>query len=227
MQFKVDGTIGEELSAAISLPVIPLAGLHIPKVVDIGPVIRVLGQASISQISAEAQLRIGARLDVPDNAIARVDFDDSSKSQFSGWTPIFTPVGPELSGSVSVSASVGPRINLELDINVFGGALAVGTGLSLGAPELNLNLGATADTAGGVCGIQDAHLGVNIDVGLSAELDAFGGFGDPKGLPNKFPLLLTSVPLFSTCQTILSPAPTVAPNAFVNATNTNVTTDSS
>lgn len=147
-------------------------------------------------------MSIGARLDIPSDAIANVDFNDSSKNSFSGWVPEFTPVGPELSGSVSVSGSVGPRISLELDVSVLGGKLAIGTGLSLGAPDLALNLGATADTAGGVCGNPDAHLGVNVDVGISAELDAFGGFGNPADLPNKFPLVSTSVPLFSTCQTI-------------------------
>ncbi|KAM0715240.1 hypothetical protein Q7P37_008738 [Cladosporium fusiforme] len=224
MKFKVGGTISEELSATISLPEIPLAGVHVPGVLDISPVIRILGEASLSQISAEATLSIGARLDVPSDAIAKVDFSDSSKNQFSGWVPTFTPVGPELSGSVSISASVGPRINLELDLSILGGKLGLGTGLSLGAPDLNLNLGATADTAGGVCGNPGAQLGVNVDVGLSAELDAFGGFGAAKDLPNKFPLVATSVPLFSTCQAIGDSTPTVNANATTETDQASATT---
>lgn len=168
-------------------------------------------------------MTLGARLDVPADAIAKVDFSDSSKNQFSGWLPTFTPVGPELSGSVSVSAAVGPRISLELGITVVGGAVGVGAGLSLGAPDLNLNLGASADTAGGVCGDPNAHLGVNLDVGLSAELDAFGGFGDPKDLPNKLPLIATSLPLFSTCQTIGDSTPTSTDATDSTTTDTEAT----
>lgn len=166
-------------------------------------------------VSAEATLTMGARLDIPAESVVKLNFDDSTENNIGGWVPSFTPVGPELSGSVSLSASVGPRVQLEVGLSFLG--FSAGVGLALGAPTLGLTLGADANTAGGVCDNPDAQLGVNIDVGLSAQLDAFGGIGDPAELPNRFGLVSTSTPLFATCLTFGGPAPSDAPTVPVDA----------
>lgn len=212
-QITVGGEITSGLSAEISLPPIPLAPLPtIFGVLRIGPAIRLLGQASLDAVSAETTLSLGAKVEIPDNSVVKMDFKDGSKNEFSGWDPSFEFVKPEIAGQVTMSASVGPRINLELSLEILGSGIA-GAGLSLGAPQLEVNLAAQADTAGGVCDDPGANVGVEVDVGLSAELDAFGGFGDPKDLPNRFPLLSTSTPLFSACQTIGGATPSEAPES--------------
>ena len=70
--------------------------------------------------SAEVALTMGARLEVPAESVVRVNFGDSTDNNLGGWVPSFTPVGPELSGSVSVSASVGPWIQLEVGLTFLG-----------------------------------------------------------------------------------------------------------
>nr|OQO18145.1 hypothetical protein B0A51_14737 [Rachicladosporium sp. CCFEE 5018] len=171
--FKVGGELTSELSAEISAPPIILAGIDVPGVLTLGPLIRLAGKASLTAVSAEAQLTVGAKLDVPQDSIAQVDFSNSANNQLSGWSPVFTAVGPDLSASVSVSGEVGPVVSLEISINALLGKIQGGAGLAIAAPQLNLALTANADTAGGVCGNPSAQLGVEVDVGLSAELDAF------------------------------------------------------
>jgi hypothetical protein len=158
---------------------------------------------------------MGARLEIPADSVVKVDIGGSKDDNPAGWVPSFTPVGPELSGSVSVSASVGPRIQLEVGLTVF--SFGAGAGIALSAPTLGVTLGAEADTAGGICENPDAQLGANIDVGLSAQLDAFGGFGDLKDLPNRFEIAAVSTPLFATCITIGGSAPSDAATVPVDA----------
>jgi hypothetical protein len=177
----------------------------------------------VDAVSAEVVLTVGARLDVPADSVVKVNFDDGTENNIAGWVPSFTPVGPDLSGSVSVSASVGPRIQLEVALGFFG--LEAGVGLALSAPTLGLTLGAEADTAGGVCDNPDAQLGVNVDVGLLAQLDAFGGVGDLKDLPNRFGLVSISTELFATCITIGGSAPSDAAAVPVDAPAATTTAD--
>jgi hypothetical protein len=176
----------------------------------------------VDAVSGEVVLTMGARLEVPADSVVRVNFDDGTDNAIAGWVPSFTPVGPDLSGSVSVSASVGPRIQLEVGLSFF--SLGAGVGLALSAPTLGLTLGAEADTAGGVCDNPDAQLGVNVDVGLSAQLDAFGGAGDLKDLPNRFGLVSISTELFATCITIGGSAPSDAAAVPIDAPAADTTT---
>ena len=195
--------------------------------ITIGPAVRILGQASVDAVEAEVALTLGARLDIPAESVVKLNFDDSTDNNIGGWVPSFTPVGPELSGSVSVSASVGPRIQLEVALTILG--FGVGVGLALSAPTLGLSLGADANTAGGICDNPEAQLGVNIDVGLSAQLDAFGGVGDISNfedLPINIALVSTSSSLFSTCLTIGGSAPSDAAAAPVDVPVATTTVDS-
>jgi hypothetical protein len=206
-QSKVGGEVTSALSATVELPLIPLGGVTAGPI-SVGPVVRILGQASVDAVSAEATLTLGTRLDVPADSVVRLNFNDGNDNKIGGWVPSFTPVGPELSGSVSVSASVGTRIQLELSLSFLG--LGAYVGVALGAPTLGLTLGADANTVGGVCNNPDAQLEVNIDVGLSAELDAFDGVGDLRDLPNRVGLVSISTGLFATCLTIAGSAPTAS-----------------
>jgi hypothetical protein len=226
---KANGEIQNALSESISLPTIPLLGLHIPGVVDIGPEVRILVEAAIDSISASAEITFGAKLDVPADSIVKFDLGNGQNNQISGWVPAFTPVAPQFSGELALHGHVGPRINLELDIVVLGAG--IGAGLSIGAPQLTIDLSASSNTAGGVCAQTDAETGIAVDIGLGAELDAFAGVGKPEDLPGKIALFSTSKPLFSTCfpgsgstataasapSTSPPPAPTGSTTTFLNA----------
>lgn len=205
------------------MPLIPPGGIKAGPI-SVGPLVRILGQADVDAVSAEVTLVVGARLDIPAESVVRLNFDDSTDNKIGGWVPFFTPVGPELSGSVNVSASIGPRFQLEVGMSFLG--RGTGVGIALTAPTLGVTLGADGNTAGGVCDNPDAKLGVNIDVRLSAQLDAFGGVGDLRELPHKFELVSTSTPLFATCLAIGESAPSEAPATPADAPAATTTVDS-
>jgi len=69
-------------------------------------------------------------------------------------------------------------------------------------PEITIDASAQATPDGGVCGDDNAFLGIEFDANLAAELDAFGGIAAASDLPNPFTLLSTQTPIFSTCITL-------------------------
>lgn len=196
VELAVGGALTDELSAELVLLDIPLpGGFAVAGLLDFGPQLVVQASAGITEVSAEASISVGVDISIPDDSVATVDFDDSSNNNFNGWNPSFSPIGPDVSASVSVSGSAGPSVSLQLAATIVGKGF--GAGLVLAAPTLDFNLAAQADS-NGVCGGTDP-VGIEFDVGIGASLDGFGGFGDVKDFPNEFTIFATSTALFSTC----------------------------
>jgi hypothetical protein len=205
----LSGDLTDEINESITLFQTALpGGIDIPGVFSLGPQLVVDASADISSVTAAATLSFGVAITIPDTATAKVDFTDSSNNAFSGWTPQFSAIGPSVDASVSVSGSAGPRIAVELDASALG--KSIGAGVSLSAPEFTLDLSAQASTSGGICGNDDVQLGIEFNVNIGAELDAFGGLGAASSLPNPITLTSIATPIFSTCVTIDGTAPSTA-----------------
>jgi len=213
---KASAALTSAIDKGINLATVPLpGGFSIAGIANFGPTLQIGINTQLGAITAEAQAKFGVRLDVPQNSIAKVDLKNGKNNQLSGWIPTFTPIPPSFSSSFSVTASVGPQLIVALEATVFGFGLAAG--LALIAPKLEASLSAVGDSAGNVCNVPNADLGVNFGLGIGAELDAFAGAGRPENLPGKFPILTTSANVFSTClviETTAAAAPT--PAAVVN-----------
>lgn len=228
--------LGLKVSAGIEAPISktfgpgPIAlgvGFSIPNLATVGPVIDFGVTASLDKFDGFASVSMGAKMSISDDAQATVDFKNSANNQFSGFTPIFSPIGPTIDAGVSAAGSIAPFLSLGLDIEVtvpiIGTKLGASAGVALVAPELDLNFEASASSDGGACGNPDANFGVEFDVGLQGSLNLFAGLEPIDQLPNKFPILSTSTQLFSTCITVgqsgSTPppeAPPATPAVFVN-----------
>ncbi|KAK3049991.1 hypothetical protein LTR09_008646 [Extremus antarcticus] len=180
--------------------------------------------AGINSLDAKMDVfSSGISMSIPAEAIAVLDFDDSSLNQFQDWSPVFAPAMPEnfLSAEISLSAFAGIRTRIEFDIELFNyGFLA---GFSLDAPSFGVTLtGQAAD--GGVCDDPEADFGVDLSMDLFAELDFFIGVGGDDDEPNKQNIFSTGVPIFTTCMVVASgaPAPSAAPSAQPSAAPGNV-----
>ena len=196
LALTLSGELTSDITETINLASFALpGGLDIDGVIDIGPTLVVDGQADISSVSAQATLSMGVDITIPDDSVASVDFSNSANNKFTDWVPQFQPIGPNADASVSVSGSVGPQISVQLDITALGEG--IGAGLVLSAPQLTLDLTAQADSSG-VCDGSDVA-GIEFDVNLGAELDAFGGIGAVSDFPNKVPITSIGTQLFSTC----------------------------
>ncbi|KAK5740087.1 hypothetical protein LTR17_004799 [Elasticomyces elasticus] len=201
----VSAELTSELSADITIADIALpGGVDILGVAKIGPQFVVAASAGIDSVTAATTISFGVAIDIADASVATVDFTDSTNNAFSGWTPTFTTIGPNLDASVSISGSVGPEIRIEIDAEIVGKGLSAG--LKLVAPEFTLDASAQATPDGGICGDDNAQLGIEFEVNLAAELDAFGGIAAASDLSGVFTLLSTATPIFSTCVTLAGTA---------------------
>ncbi|KAL7796772.1 hypothetical protein V8C37DRAFT_327830 [Trichoderma ceciliae] len=184
------GSISSPLSVSIPIASVPLAGFSIADVVDIGPQLTIVADASISGFSASATATVGVQAGLPDGSGFALG-QSSPNIQ-----PVITPFGLSMSGSVSVSAKVAPTITLDLAATFLGKGL-IG-GLALQAPVINANFAGAASTAGQTaCGGSTAEVSAEIDIGV--ELDAFGGFGSASDQPNKATVFSKSETLLNAC----------------------------
>ncbi|KAL7906045.1 hypothetical protein GGI35DRAFT_482831 [Trichoderma velutinum] len=185
------GSISSPLSTSIPIATVPLAGFSIADVVDIGPQLNIVADATISGFSASATATVGATASLPDGS-------GFSLGKSANIQPTFQATGLGLSGEASVSAQVSPVFTLQLAATFLGEGL-VG-GLALQAPVLKATFAGQATSAGtAACGSNTgiAEVGVEIDVG--AELDVFGGFGGATDQPNKTPIFNKSTTLWNAC----------------------------
>lgn len=186
------GAISSPLSTSIPIATVPLAGFSIADVVDIGPELSVVADATISGFSASATATVGVEASLPDGSGIVL-------GQSSNIHPVIQAVGLGMSGSVSVAAKVAPVITLDLAATFLGEGL-VG-GLVLQAPVLSATFAGAASTAGvNTCGTSTAEVSVEVDVGV--ELDAFGGFGDATEQPNKVTVFSQSETLWKACMVV-------------------------
>ena len=192
-------------------------GINIPGLATIGPAFKVDLVAGIDAANAEIDLSSGVTMSIPADAIAVLDFSDTSKNQFSGWVPGFEDITPsnQFSEEISISAFAGVQLRAEFDLEILSKGLSAG--LALDAPKLDLTVTAAGDTGHEACGIEGADFGVSLDLSLGAELDAFAGFGDADDLPNKQQIFATSVDLYSTCFTVVGGEPTPTPTPSASA----------
>ncbi|KAK5725751.1 hypothetical protein LTR15_003941 [Elasticomyces elasticus] len=209
IDLALQGELTNGVNQKFNLVTIGLPGsINILGLVIIGPQLQVDAIAQLSKVTAKAAVAFGVEMDVPASAIANLDLVHPENNKFQDWTPVFTPIPPTIDASVSVTGSVAPEINVQIGFNIKK-VIDLAGGIALQAPQLSFDLSAQAESAGGVCGNPDAHLGLNFDVNLGVELDAFGGNAETS-LPNKFILFATSTQIFSTCLTVAggAPAPT-------------------
>ena len=69
---------------------------------------------------------------------------DSEPCDGDSFEPDFSPIGPEVSASVSVSAAVSPVVTLGIGAEIFGKGFSAGVALQ--APRLSGTLNAEAST---------------------------------------------------------------------------------
>ncbi|KAK4553142.1 hypothetical protein LTR86_009869 [Recurvomyces mirabilis] len=182
--------------------------LNIDYFIKVGPQLVVAATAGITNVTAATTISFDVQFNVPDESLAKVDFSNSANNEFHGWNPSFTGIGPNLDASVSISGSAGPSTRLEVDATILGKGLSAG--LNLMMPDFTIDATAQATPDGGVCGDDNAFLGIKFDVNLAAELDVFGGIAAASDLPNPFTLLSAQTPIFSTCITLAGTATSTA-----------------
>ncbi|KAF2726844.1 hypothetical protein EJ04DRAFT_570903 [Polyplosphaeria fusca] len=137
--------------------------------------------ASLGSVDADIVAKFGTAMTIPDGTAFRFG-SDSDK-----FDPHFEQIGPELSASVSVSASLNPVVTLGVGgtLKVLKWSKTASAGVALEAPMLSATLDGRFTTAGGACNNPDSLVSIGLEVKLNGPISVFYGFGDPTDLPNR------------------------------------------
>ncbi|KAF2013031.1 hypothetical protein BU24DRAFT_412333 [Aaosphaeria arxii CBS 175.79] len=173
-KMKLIGSVSvtDALEKSIDLLDIPISGLKIPGILDLGPFLTVALAAELSSITVSAAVSMGATAKFSDEAILNVDLLNPDENEFSGWEPTVDVDDVAVEGSINggVAAFLKPSVNLKAE--------ALGKGFEIGinmkVPTVSARLSAVVSPQG-VCPAEgDAPqktTGVKAVINLGASLN--------------------------------------------------------
>ncbi|KAI5456828.1 hypothetical protein BGZ63DRAFT_316733, partial [Mariannaea sp. PMI_226] len=173
---SIAAEMSQELTGSLPLLDLPLAGIGIDGLFDIGPQLTVAASATLGAVTAELDASVGVAMTIPDGTTFR--FNDGSSDNF---TPQFSLIGPSIQESVSVEIDVSPSIQLEFAVTIADVGFIFGVGLN--APSITAKLSASATSAGNVC--SSGVAGVDLEVSVEGDVVLFAGQGGLGDEPNK------------------------------------------
>lgn len=186
----------------------PIAGIYVKGLIDIGPTLKVSLSTSIGENPEPLSIQTGFNISIPSGSSFKLALGDAGKSDAKGWIPKFDIIGPSMSNNFSLTATVGPRIDMYVEAQMFG--LGASAGFTWAAAELNIT--AKSVDKAPFCGKPNAKQGVSFEVELGTHLDAVvdsSFFGKDTG--KTWPLASASTQLASLCQAIDQPTQVAPP----------------
>lgn len=149
---------------------IPVTGIEIAKIVKLGAFLDVEFAFSITAIKGTANAKIGARSDIPDTSLVRVDLVKSSNNAVQGWNPTFSATPFSLNAKVEGAAEAYAKPNIKLEASVLSKGWNVALGIK--TPYIKANFAALYNNAG-VCGTtQPFGVDVSAKAGIVANVQA-------------------------------------------------------
>ncbi|KAK5652666.1 hypothetical protein OQA88_10260 [Cercophora sp. LCS_1] len=140
------------------------AGVAIPGVLTVGPVISVSLGVEVSEVAAGVNIALGGTATIPKSS-SRLDFLSKANTKTVGWKPEFKAEPFKSDGMVEVKATAFLRPAIGLEISV------VDTGLtaeiSANTPSLTASLKALAATECTVCGGHQSGIQGDLTIGAS------------------------------------------------------------
>lgn len=113
------GTLREGFAWQDTIISIPIRGVEFLKKFKLGAFLDIDVGFTMDEWSGTAVANFGARLELSNAAILKVDLINAGNSQFSGWAPTSSPIAPTLSAKVEGSARVFAEPNIKLEASAF------------------------------------------------------------------------------------------------------------
>jgi hypothetical protein len=113
------GTLREGFAWQDTIISIPIRGVEFLKKFKLGAFLDIDVGFTMEEWSGTAVANFGARMELSNSAVLKVDLVNSEKSQFSGWAPTFSPIAPTLSAKVEGTARVFAEPNIKLEASAF------------------------------------------------------------------------------------------------------------
>jgi hypothetical protein len=117
VSFSGSGTLVDGLTKSFDIISIPVSGLSIPGLLEIGPFLTVKIGAEILPISLTGTISTGATAKLSDDAVLEIDLLSPENNEFSGWEPEVETKDVTLSASVTggVGAFLSPAVELKAE----------------------------------------------------------------------------------------------------------------
>ncbi|KAF2492791.1 hypothetical protein BU16DRAFT_90890 [Lophium mytilinum] len=169
------GAITGDLSKTWDIVKIPIDGISIPEILDLGPFLTVSVGVQLGPLTISAGISSGATATLDDAAILEVDLLDPSSNQFSGWMPNVESLPITVDARVSGAVSIFAQPSLQLRADALGHGFEIG--LNLRVPNVNAKLEVIEAPAGAcpadeiVPGTPRHKTGVRISANIGGQLN--------------------------------------------------------
>lgn len=120
LKLSGSGTITDSLTKTFDILSIPISGIKIPGVLDLGPFLTIAIGAELSAISLTAGVTSGATGALSDDAIVEMNLLDPTENKFSGWMPTIDILDVTVDASISGGVAVFLQPSLELKAEALG-----------------------------------------------------------------------------------------------------------
>ncbi|PLB51915.1 hypothetical protein P170DRAFT_351910 [Aspergillus steynii IBT 23096] len=124
----IGGNFTEEMGDEFDVATIPIGGISIKKLVDIGPQIVFSLGYSLSEVAGEATVSAGVALDIDDSASLDIDILEADVTS-DGWTPSVSPLPLSVDAQIEATAEVYAKASAQLSISVLGKGWEAGLNL--------------------------------------------------------------------------------------------------
>ncbi|KAF2803267.1 uncharacterized protein BDZ99DRAFT_399767 [Mytilinidion resinicola] len=169
------GAITGDLSKTWDIVKIPIDGISIPEILDLGPFLTVSVGVQLGPLTISAGISSGATATLDDAAILEVDLLDPSSNQFSGWMPNVESLPVTVDARVTGTVSIFAQPSLQLRADALGHGFEIG--LNLRVPNVNAKL-EVIEAPAGACpadeiapGTPRHKTGVRISTNIGGQLN--------------------------------------------------------
>jgi hypothetical protein len=118
LALSAEGTLREAYPWKETVISIPVQGINIKKIIKLGAFVDVDVGFTMEEWAGTARANFGARMEISNDAIVKVDLVNSKNNKFSGWMPSFDDIPLTLSAKIEGSARVYAEPNIKIEASV-------------------------------------------------------------------------------------------------------------
>ncbi|KAF2273388.1 uncharacterized protein EI97DRAFT_155832 [Westerdykella ornata] len=165
LALSAEGTLREAYPWKKTVLSLPVQGLNLKNIIKLGAFLDIDVGFTMEEWAGEARANFGARMEISNAAIAKVDLVDSKNNAFSGWAPSFSQIPLNLNAKIEGSARAYAEPNIKLEASALRWGWNVALGMQM--PYLSADFAAMYDTTG-VC---DSKKTLGVDVGAKVGIE--------------------------------------------------------
>ncbi|KAI9041727.1 uncharacterized protein KD926_006451 [Aspergillus affinis] len=176
----IGGNFTKEIGDEFDVATIPIGGISIKGILEIGPQIVFSVGYSIGEVAGEATISAGVSLDIDDSATLDIDISGADVTS-DGWTPTVSPLPLKVDAQIEATAEVYAKASAQIAVEVLGKGWEAGIDLK---PSVSATL-TLAESSDGVCSDDDdKHIfGVTFAPSAGVSLEATLAKADDKQNP--------------------------------------------